>query len=85
MKIIINLIILLLSISCSSTKPEPTIDDSSENKSKNDNNKENSLFIDNAEPFYPIKETNAKRSYVKSDFDTINIKDEPSHTLKKCN
>ena len=57
MKIIINLIILLFSISCSSTKPEPAIDDSSENKSENDNNKENSLFIDNAEPFYPIKET----------------------------
>ena len=40
-----------------SGNPEPTIDDNSENKSENDNYKENSLFIDNAEPFYPIKET----------------------------
>ena len=59
MKIIINIImIMLFCFSCSSSKPEVTIDEKSNEIDNNENNKESkNLFIDSAEPFYPIKET----------------------------
>ena len=50
--------IMLFCFSCSSSKPEVTINEKSNEFDNNENNKESkNLFIDSAEPFYPIKET----------------------------
>ena len=59
MKILIQITtILFLCSSCSSTKPEPEIiEEDNKTKRTQENNKPNNLFIDDAEPFYPIKET----------------------------
>tara|TARA_Y100000996_G_scaffold339109_1_gene275975 strand:+ start:155 stop:922 length:768 start_codon:yes stop_codon:yes gene_type:complete len=59
MKILIQItIILLLCFSCSSTKPEPEIiEEDNQIERTEENNKSNNLFIEDAEPFYPIKET----------------------------
>jgi len=60
MKIIINiLIIILFCASCSRTKSEPIPEknNSSEQKEVHTENKSQSLFISDAEPFYPVKET----------------------------
>ena len=58
MKFLINILLIIFCFNCSSSKPEPSIEEnnnSEENKSEEVN--KNSLFIENAEPFYPIKET----------------------------
>ena len=56
MKILIEIVLILLfCFSCSSTKPEPEISDISE--TTEDINEPKNLFIEDAEPFYPIKET----------------------------
>ena len=48
-------ILILFCFSCSTTKSEPEIKD--DNKVENNNNVQKNLFIEEAEPFYPIKET----------------------------
>ena len=56
MKNLISIFILILfCFSCSTTKSEPEIKD--DNKVENNNNVQKNLFIEEAEPFYPIKET----------------------------
>ena len=58
MKFFINILLIIFCFNCSSSKPEPSIE---ENNNSDENTSEevnkNSLFIENAEPFYPIKET----------------------------
>ena len=56
MKNLISIFILILfCFSCSTTKSEPEVKDN--NKVENNNNMQKNLFIEEAEPFYPIKET----------------------------
>ncbi len=59
MKILIEIVLILLfCFSCSSTKPESEISDTSETKEDiKEINEPKNLFIEDAEPFYPIKET----------------------------
>ena len=45
-------ILILFCFSCSTTKSEPEIKD--DNKVENNNNVQKNLFIEEAEPFYPI-------------------------------
>ena len=58
MKFLINILLIIFCFNCSSSKPEPSIEENnnSEENTPEEVNK-NSLFIENAEPFYPIKET----------------------------
>ena len=58
MKFLINILLVIFCFNCSSSKPEPSIEENnnSEENTPEEVNK-NSLFIENAEPFYPIKET----------------------------
>ena len=58
MKILIQIIIFFFCFSCSATKPETEVLEDKTVKEENpENTDSNSLFIDESEPFYPIKET----------------------------
>jgi len=58
MKILINIIIVLFLFSCSSTKPDATPEEDNISETITEEKpKKNKLFIEEAEPFYPIKET----------------------------
>ena len=56
---LIKIIIILFCFSCSSTKPDPEIISEEEKTSKNTDEIQEStnLFINDAQPFYPLKET----------------------------
>lgn len=50
--------ITLFFSSCSSTKPEPDVNEKNNTEEEtNEKSEQTNLFIENAEPFYPIKET----------------------------
>ena len=50
--------IILFCFSCSGTKPEPTVEDNNNTmKNSEEGTEQTNLFIKNAEPFYPVKET----------------------------
>ena len=56
--IIINILLVLFFFSCSGTKPEASVEEKNISiEEKNEGDPQKKLFIENAEPFYPIKET----------------------------
>ena len=57
MKFLINIIIIIFCFNCSSTKTEPTTDEKNNREEHKEEVEATNSFIENAEPFYPIKET----------------------------